>query len=476
MSDHELPRYRFRGNVKPSAEVSRPVAAYRNAASSGNAPAAAGSSATLDIFDVIDSWGGFWGISATDVDAALKKIGDVDTLYVRLNSPGGEASEGVAIANLLRAHPANVRVTVYGLAASAASYIAIAGDTVSMGPGSLMFVHDALNIVYGDAADLRKVADTLDTLSDSIASLYVLKAGGTTEQWRAAMHADTWYSAEAAVTAKLADRVGIDPQMPADLPPVEDDTEDEATVIEIDIEVSPAARAAARRFDLSMLPNAPAALAAPQTPAAASETPPTDPKEDGAMPDTENQGLRERLGLAKDADEATVLAKVDELLDKATKPDEASDEAIAKARNLKPEQVKAALDSATKPADDPKIPEGSVLVPQAYLDTLKDGAEAGKAALARQQREDRDNAIAKAQTDGKLSLAKAEVDKWSATWDRDPEGTAKWIEDLPLRFPVGKTSGYAGHDDSVGNSAKPFTDEEADQLGALAGLPKGVLR
>lgn len=445
-----MPRYRFRGNVEPSAEVARPAAAYRNAAAAGASADGAATSATLDIFDVIDSYGGWWGISAGDVDAALKQIGDVDTLYVRLNSPGGEATEGVAIANLLRAHKATVRVTVYGIAASAASYIAIAGDTVNMGPGSLMFVHDAWDIALGDAADLRKVADTLDTISDSIAGLYVLKAGGTTEQWRAAMHEDTWYSAEAAVTAKLADRVGIDPQLPAGLPPVEDEDGEgeDATVIEIDVEISPAARAAARRFDLSMLPNAPAALAAPQTPAAPPVTPPTDPKEADAMSDTLNKGLRELYGLPEDADDAAILAKANETLEQATKPDD-------------------------EPAPAAAIPEGKVVISQNVLDELTAQAQAGAQARAKQLEEERDATIAKAFSDGKISAERR--DAWKASWDKDPDGTKADLESLPARFPVAKTpAGYAGGDNA--DSTEAFTDEEAGQLAALGGFSKEALQ
>lgn len=456
MTDHEMPRYRFRGHVEPSAEVSRPAAAYRNATGS-NGAAAAGSSATLDIFDVIDSYGGWWGISATEVDAALKQIGDVDTLYVRLNSPGGEATEGVAIANLLRAHKADVRVTVYGMAASAASYIACAGDTVSMGPGSLMFVHDAWDIALGDAADMRKTADTLDTISDSIAGLYKLKAGGTTDEWRAVMHADTWYSAEAAVAAKLADRVGLDPQLPADLPPVEeDDDSSDTTVIEIDVEISPAARAAARRFDLSMLPNAPAALAL-KTPAEPPVTPPTENKEADAMSDTENKGLRERLGLAEDAEESAVLAKVDELLEQATKPD--------------PDKPAAAADPDAATVAAALAKDGKVAVSQTFLDEIKAQAAEGVKARRRQLDEDRDDAIKAAVSAGKISRDRAE--HWSAYWDKDPEGAKAELDQLEARFPVGKP---LGHQDGGENaSAEVMTDDEAGALAALSGTSKEAL-
>jgi ATP-dependent Clp protease protease subunit len=95
---------------------------------------------------------------------------------VRVNSPGGEATEGIAIANLLRAHAAKIHVTVYGLAASAASYISTAGDSVSMAPGSMLMVHCAWNVARGNADDMRAEAAVLDKLDESIASLYALKA------------------------------------------------------------------------------------------------------------------------------------------------------------------------------------------------------------------------------------------------------------------------------------------------------------
>jgi ATP-dependent protease ClpP protease subunit len=450
---------RFRGAVEPSAAVKRPVAVHRpKAADSADASGTKGTSATIDIFDVIDSWGGWWGISASEVDAALKQVGDVETLYVRINSPGGEATEGVAIANLLRAHSSTVRVTVYGLAASAASLIAVAGDVVSMAPGSMLMIHDAWDFGRGSADDFRKQADVLDAISDGYAGVYASKAGGTAAQWRAVMREDKWYGADAAVAAKLADVVGLDPALPDNLPAVEeDDTDDDAIVIELDIELSPAARAAARRFDLSMLPNAPAALA-PKTPAEPPVPPPNN-KEADVMSDTLIQGLRERFGLPEDADEATVLAKLDELEEQATAP-KADDPVV------EPDATAVAASLAKN---------GKVAVSQAYLDTLKEGAEAGKAALARQHREDRDTAIAKAQTDGKIGRSDETVTSWQAAWDRDPINTAKEIEALGTRFPVGQLQGHQGDDGTPGGNAA-FTDDEAAELAALTGTSKEALQ
>nr|WP_278101900.1 head maturation protease, ClpP-related [Microbacterium proteolyticum] len=194
------------------------------------------SSAQLHIYGVI---GGFWGdVAAADVVPALRAL-DVDELHVYINSPGGDVYEGIAIRNALRNHRAHVTVTVDGLAASAASYIAVAGDEVVMASNAEVMIHDAWTIALGNAEEMRVVADDLDRISDNIAGMYADKAGGTAAEWRAVMKAETWYSAEEAVAAGLADRLDTD------------------------------APAAAARFDLSMFAHAGRTAApAPLIPAA----------------------------------------------------------------------------------------------------------------------------------------------------------------------------------------------------------------
>jgi ATP-dependent protease ClpP protease subunit len=410
-----------------------------------NGTPAGGSAATVDIFDVIDSWGGWFGISAGEVDAALAQAGDVDTLYVRINSPGGEALEGVAIGNLLRAHKATVHVTVYGLAASAASAVAMAGDTIAAGPGSMMMIHDASNIAWGDAAELRAEAAILDTLSDGYAALYAAKAGGTAAEWRARMQATTWYTAEQAVTAGLADRVGLDPA-PAVTAPETDLDEELAELVEAvtaqdNARAARAVARAVRRFDLAMLPNAPAALLATETPAAEPVAPSTNPEEADPMSDTLLDGLRKQLGLPDDADEATVLA--------------ANAEALAER-----------ADPPAEPAAEPVIPAGMQLVSDTLLNELKAGAQAGIAARQKQQAEERDAAIAKAFSDGKIS-ADSRAD-WAKAWDLRPEQTAKELDSLGVRFPVAKVpAGYAGSEDDAG---EVMSEAEAKAIAARSGM------
>jgi len=447
------PRYRFRGCIAPSAAAKRPVAAIRNATAGTGSGGDEPTSATIDIFDVIDSYGGWWGISAGEVAQALKQVGDVDMLYVRLNSPGGEAQEGVAIANLLRATKADVRVTVYGIAASAASAVAIAGDTVSMAPGSILMIHEAWNIALGDADKMRKEAAALDAVSDSYADLYALKAGGSREEWRAVMKGEKWYPATDAVEAKLADQVGIDAQLPPDLPAVEDAEGEQPVVVNVDVEINPDARAAARRFDLSMYRNTPAALAATQTPAEPPETQHTDTEEAVTMTETELKALRERLGLAEDADAAAVNAKLDELEEQATKPEPAP------AAKVDTAAVVAALEA-----------DGKVVMSKAKADALEEQAKLGAQARAKQLLDERDEAIEAAMAAGKISRSQASRESWEREFARDPETAKADLASLPARFPVTGLQGRTGDDGSTGDAA--FTDDEAAQLAALTGTTK----
>lgn len=439
--------YRFRGSIKPTAEVKRPVKAYRNA-DTADANGSKSTSATIDIFDVIDSWGGYWGISAAEVDQALAELGDsVTTLYVRVNSPGGEATEGIAIANLLRAHAATIHVTNYGLAASAASIISIAGDTLSMAPGSLLMIHKAWNIVRGNADDLKSEAGILDKFDQSLASLYTLKAGSDTD-WLALMGAETWFTPEDAVKAGLADTVGIE----TGPPPVNPDDQAEPLP---DGDSAPFDRAA-QVFDLSVFRNTPAAFAAHTLPAEPPEKPPTNEEAD-TMSDTLIKALRERLSLGDDADEAAVLAKADELLEQATKPGEPTAE-------VEPtdEQIAAYLEKS-----------GKTVVSQVKLEELESMAKDGAEARAQQRETARDEAIEAAFKAGKISAERR--DTWRAAWDKDPEGTKSDLDSLQARFPVAAAGGgYQGSDGTDGD-ATVFTDDEAEALSRVAGVSKEAL-
>ncbi|HSY26415.1 MAG TPA: head maturation protease, ClpP-related [Burkholderiaceae bacterium] len=166
-----------------------------------------GGALTLEIYDAIgaDFFGD--GITATSVSSAIAQAGKFASITVRLNSPGGDLFEGVAIYNLLRAAGKPVNVVVDGLAASAASLIACAGDTITMGLGTQYMLHEALAMTAGYASDMRKMADTLDSVSSSAADIYVAKTGLAKDKVLALMAAETWYGPEDAVANGFATSV-----------------------------------------------------------------------------------------------------------------------------------------------------------------------------------------------------------------------------------------------------------------------------
>jgi ATP-dependent Clp endopeptidase proteolytic subunit ClpP len=170
---------------------------------------AEGDRAELFIYGYIgDDWD-VDDVTAGSFTRALRAI-TAPAIDLHINSPGGSVFDGIAIYSALLNHAATVDVSVDGLAASAASFVAQAGDTIAVEKPAKMMIHDASGIVLGDAADMRAMAELLDELSDTIAGVYADRAGGAVETWRAAMRAETWYSAAEAVEAGLADRVAND--------------------------------------------------------------------------------------------------------------------------------------------------------------------------------------------------------------------------------------------------------------------------
>jgi len=148
----------------------------------------------------------YWGITAADFVQELQGInGDIE---LHINSPGGDVFEGIAILNVLRQYDkGSINTIVDGLAASAASFIAMVGKTVIMAKNSMLIIHDAWGGVIGNAADMREMADKLDKASDNIASIYADKAGQSNKFWRDVMLAETWYTDEEAVNIGLADKI-----------------------------------------------------------------------------------------------------------------------------------------------------------------------------------------------------------------------------------------------------------------------------
>ena len=173
----------------------------------------------INIFEEIgtDPWTG-GGITPAFIKARLDNIGDGDVV-VNINSPGGDMFEGVAIYNLLRAHPGVITVRIFSLAASAASIIAMAGQNIEIAKTGTLIIHNAWVVVAGNRHDLRAAAEILAPLDDMLAGIYADRAGATTEDITAKMDAETWIIGQAAIDMGLADAL-----LPADQIAVEQDS------------------------------------------------------------------------------------------------------------------------------------------------------------------------------------------------------------------------------------------------------------
>lgn len=374
----------------------------RQARAKGEMPAARKVRAETDtepvlyLYDVIDSWGWPFGVSAKDVLEALNDLGDVEALTLHINSPGGELSEGITIRNLLRQHKARVTTVVDGLAASAASFVALAGDEVVMAPNAEIMVHEPWGAVVGDAQDMHAAAGMLDKAGDNIARMYAHKAGGDVAEWRDVMHQETWYSDEEAVTAGLADRV-----LELDSPPVDVSARFDLTV-----------------FNFAGRRNAPA----PRIPAASADGSTENPEEGASMSFLND--VRQRLGITDEgADEGIVLAALDEVLAERAEP---------------------------QGPESPPVPDGAVVIDQTQLDALRAQAQAGVEARAQQQRERRDALVSAAVSDGRIPPARR--DHWLAQLEADPGSEQVLAALAPGLVPLAET-GFGNAPDATEDDA-----------------------
>ena len=154
---------------------------------------------------------GLFGVAVSQLVSEIAALKG-KALNVYINSPGGPIFDGIALYNALSRHEGGVNVTVDSLAASIASVIAQAGGTRTMAKSSAMMIHEAWGMAVGDPQTMEKMRDELDKLSDSIADIYADRAGGTAEDWRSRMADETWYNADEARAAGLADAVAGAPQ------------------------------------------------------------------------------------------------------------------------------------------------------------------------------------------------------------------------------------------------------------------------
>ncbi len=162
-----------------------------------------------EIFIYDEIGGGLFsdGVTAKGFADDLKALGKVRTLNIFINSPGGAVFEGVAIFNQLQRHSARKNVFIDGIAASVASVIAMAGDEINIAANGFVMIHEAFAIVIGNAADLRKRADQLEKVTDSILSTYAARTGTPENVIADMMAAETWMNAEEAVKLGFADKI-----------------------------------------------------------------------------------------------------------------------------------------------------------------------------------------------------------------------------------------------------------------------------
>ena len=371
-----------------------------NEATADGAP----SRAKINIYDAI---GGWFGTNAADFVTELDAL-DVDELEVHVNSPGGAVWDGIAIMNALKAHRARVTVIVDGIAASAASIVAMGGDEVVMAEGSQMMIHRASGGAWGNAAFLRDTAAILDKIDGNLAGIYARRAGGTRESWLELMTAETWYDAAEAVEAGLADRAdesleGVDAEASFDL-----------SIFNY------AGRSHAPAPRRPVAPLRPVAMAPgvheagfvadlPQIPV--SSEPGNTTRKESPMSDALKAGLRDRLGITDaDLSEDGLLAALDEALQ----------------------------EQAAEGAPTAQVPDGTVLVDAAQFEALQAQAAEGAQARAEQVADRRNKIVDAAVADGRVAPANRQA--WRDNLDRDEDGTAALLATLsPAReVPVGE--------------------------------------
>lgn len=209
------------------------------------------------IYEDVGGW--FGGVTAKDFYADLRGLGTVDTLHIRINSMGGEVFDGLAIYRHLAEHAARKVVHVDGVAASIASIIAMAGQEIRVAEAGRLMIHDAAGMAWGRAAELREMADRLDSISGSLTDIYVARTGKARDDVRAWMEAETWFTASEAVAAGLATHIAENIRVAAHYDPtrhrhVRRPPAGLATAIERPHRDAMAARVAALRSRLSTPP------------------------------------------------------------------------------------------------------------------------------------------------------------------------------------------------------------------------------
>ena len=160
---------------------------------------------TIGIYDPIgyDYWDDS-GVTAKRISAALRSLDGADVV-VNINSPGGDVFEGLAIYNLLREYKGHVTVRVLGVAASAASFIAMAADEIQIARAGFFMIHNAWTGLWGNRNDLRETADFLEQIDDTIADIYHVRSGLSMDELKADMDKERWINGRDAIDSGFAD-------------------------------------------------------------------------------------------------------------------------------------------------------------------------------------------------------------------------------------------------------------------------------
>lgn len=363
--------------------------------------------ASVEIYDDIVP---FFGVNAADFRNELKALGDgIETIDLHIHSRGGNVYEAVAIMNTLRQHDAKVVTTVDSIAASAAGFIAVgASDELIVAENAEIMAHLPWVLMIGDANEMRKTAERLDQIGKNVASIFAEKAGGTLDEWMQVLTDETWWSAQEAVDAGIADRVLKAPKRKA------------------------AAKSGAKnQFDLSVFNHAGRSHApAPRNPQAHNETPPGDKPEaeKGKEPTVAlSESALKKLGLDADADDSAINAAIEALNASTTDgPEDDTDDgdddtdtgADQPAADASAEQVTAAAAKF-----------GLQVVDQAVYNQLVADARSGAEARAQQVREANDRVIAEALNKGKIGPASSK--KWREELDKSPETVKALLDSMP---------------------------------------------
>lgn len=249
--------------------------------------------AVVHVYDTIGADMFFGGVDVKELVDEIEALGDDVTLEARINSPGGYAWDGLTLATAIMRHKGPTETYVDGLAASAASIVALASDRVVVSKYGQIMLHNARGGVYGTAEELKAGAEALGKLNNSIADFYADRAGGDAAGWRRVMSRETWYNAEEALAAGLATEV--------DESAKREDSEQA-------VALSLAKPTAMFKY--------PGRQAAPPPTASAQDGPTGPVTQEAKVPISEK--LAERLGLSADATDEEVNAKLDELEGKGT--------------------------------------------------------------------------------------------------------------------------------------------------------------